>query len=199
MLISLPPPDVGCDPASLICVLQNATVKPGKRPEPTVAVPCPLETVECGSALVPKISTRDVVEMARAQIQMPLPRPRTNPSPKSYVNIRTDLWIQPTLWRAYRAEITISGQHVELTARPLRVVWTPGDGTSEVCYQTTCHHVWTRSSQDPYRVTATVEYNVSWTCEGACDSKGGELGPFPAPGHTRLRVNEIQTVSGGHR
>jgi hypothetical protein len=157
---------------------------------------CPAGAQMCATSLVavPKVSTKDAVEMALATIEMPFPRPRISPGPRTWVNLETRLWIQHGLWRTYRAEATVTGQTVTLTGRPVRVVWELGDGR-EICASTECSHTWRRSSSTPYEVTATVEYLVQWSCTGACDARSGTVGPLAATGRTREQVREIQTVS----
>lgn len=190
----------------LICVYGAHHHKPGphkpdhhRPPQPRADLAaCPGGAQLCATSLVavPEVSTKDVVEMALASIEMPFPAPHAEPGPRTWVNLETRLWIQHSLWRSYHAEATVSGQTVRLTGRPVRVVWDLGDG-QEICESTECSHTWHRSSPTPYEITATVEYFVEWSCTGACDARSGTLGPLPSTGRTHEQVREIQTAAGG--
>lgn len=204
------PVEPRCEVASIVTCLQTLSGgRPGRYPrgggsaDPYVVIPCPRESQFCVTTLtaVPKVATEDVARMAQARLEMPLPVPRTRPSPAGYVGLRTFLWLEPDLWRVYRARARAAGQRVVLTGRPLRVRWDLGDGR-EVCTGSSgpdgpCSHVWTRSSPTPYTVTATVEYAVSWRCEGACDAPSGELPVLEVSGSTELLVGELQTRAHG--
>ncbi|MEO3782386.1 hypothetical protein ABGB12_03585 [Actinocorallia sp. B10E7] len=199
------PVEPRCEIAATVTCLQTLS---GGRPAQSryprqadsyVLVRCPEESRFCVTTLIaaPKVSTAEVARMAQARLEMPLPVPRTRPSPTSYVGLRTFLWLEPDLWKVYQAKADAAGQRVVLTGRPLRVRWDLGDG-QEVCVGSSgpdgpCSHVWTRSSPEPYTVTATVEYEVSWKCEGDCDAPSGTLPVLEVSGHTRVIVREIQT------
>lgn len=206
------PMDPRCTVAAVVSCLQ--TLSGGGVPErysrpsgppsrPYVAVPCPQGSRFCATTLiaVPKVTTVEVARMARALLEMPVPVPRTRPWPKTHVGLRTFLWVQEDLRRTYRAVAEVAGRRVELTGRPLRVHWDLGDG-QEVCTvpggpDGPCSHVWTRSSPEPYAVTATVEYRVSWRCSGSCDAASGVLEPLKASGRTEVTVHELQTRAHG--
>lgn len=201
--------DPRCEVSAVVTCLQTLSEgRPGRyapRSEPYVVIPCPTESQFCVTTLIaaPKVGTAEVARMALARLEMPIPVPRTRPSPTSYVGLRTFLWLQSDLWHVYRARARVAGQRVVLTGRPLRVRWDLGDG-QEVCVgpsgpEGPCSHVWTRSARAPYTVTATVEYGVSWTCEGACDAPSGTLPVLEASGSTAVLVREIQTHAHGPR
>ncbi|MGI5167490.1 PKD domain-containing protein [Spirillospora sp. CA-253888] len=146
--------------------------------------------------------TAEVAEMARDAIALPPPRPRTSPSRRTWVGLPTYLWIDGSAWRGRSARVGVDGQTVAITGRPVRVVWDTGEGTL-TCrgpgtpYRrgmtgSSCAHVYRRSGA--FTVTATLYYEVTWTCTGACDAPGGGFGPLAASGSVPLRVAEIQTA-----
>lgn len=97
---------------------------------------------------------------------------------------------------------------MQATATPVSVTWSMGE-KEVVCSDgggkdsKTCTYTYQRSSAGQpggsYKITATITWNVSWTCAGSdCDSAGGDLGQesrssVPTP----LIVGEIQTNTGG--
>ncbi|WP_460362934.1 hypothetical protein [Actinocorallia lasiicapitis] len=199
-----------CGAVSLQCVLTAGGTKQGgtkkglhgrPRPEPAEIelIDCPDGAQVCVTTLipVPKVATRDVVEMAVARLAFPFPRPRVAPAPVTWVNLSTALWITPDGWRTLRASASAGGQRVTMRGSPERIVWTLPDG-EEVCTtpgtaKGPCFHSFVRSSRGPVPVVATVEYVLDWTCEGRCDQRGGRIGPLQAPGRTSVEVREIQT------
>ncbi|RFU42234.1 hypothetical protein DZF91_07750 [Actinomadura logoneensis] len=153
----------------------------------------------------PKTPTADVVAMAWASFELPAPSPHTNPSGRSWVALPTYLWVDPSGWRPLRARAAVDGQTVTMTGTPRRVEWSLGDGAvgcdgPGTPYRpggppSNCSYAYRRSGS--YTVTATAYYSVSWTCEGACDARGGTYGTFPVSASTSLTVQEIQTRTTG--
>jgi hypothetical protein len=144
--------------------------------------------------------------MAIDQIALPTPQPYTSPSARSWVGLRTFLWIDGRRWHPYQASAAVPGQTVTLTARPTKVVWDMGESSVECTgpgesyrpgVTTDCGYTYHRSSAHvpggSYELSATVLYTVGWTCTGSCDMASGSEGPLPATGRTRLRIGEIQT------
>lgn len=210
-LIGAPPGEPACDTGSVITCLDTVSgggsgpSRPGRpvvrKPSRDVAA-CPDLADYCATALVdkalvdaPRVTTADVVGMARALLRLPLPRPYTEPAPKTFVGVPTLLKVQRGLWREHRAAASAAGRRVELVGRPVRIVWDLGAEGREVCAgRARCVHTWTRSAGEPVRLTATVEYRVAWRCTGGCDEASGEL-ELPASGTTTLVVHEIQTTA----
>lgn len=163
----------------------------------------------CTGSAPAKASTADVVEMAMDSIVLPPPRIRTNPAEHTWVGLRTYLWIDRGQWRTRRARISVGGQRVTVSGGPEQVLWNLGEATLScrgpgVPYSpggdTYCAYSYQRSSigqpGGAYTVTATVQYAVRWKCSGACDTRGGSVGPLPATSRTKLSVGEIQTATG---
>jgi hypothetical protein len=142
------------------------------------------------------VSTADIVAMAAAALELPPPVPRTEPADHTWVALATYLRIDPALWHPTSATATVRGQTVTATARPTRVVWDMGEATitcTGPCAYT-YRHASLRQPGRVYKVTATLYYEIDWSCSGACDAPRGRLGELPASGRTTLGVNEIQAI-----
>ncbi|WP_157430504.1 hypothetical protein [Actinomadura macra] len=151
-------------------------------------------------------STAELVEQALSTKAFPVPVVHTAPNGKTYVRVRTSLWVDG--FAPVQTEpVSAGAQTVQATAQPASVEWDLGekkvtcaDGGSKD--GKTCHYVYKRSSTGQpggsYKITATVRWHVSWTCAGAeCDAGGGNLADRtetsqPVP----LVVSEIQTNTG---
>jgi hypothetical protein len=64
---------------------------------------------------------------------------------------------------------------------------------------TTCGYTYETTSTDQpdgrFAISATIRYQVTWTCTGACPTASGDLGLVDAPaGSSTLRVLQRQTV-----
>ncbi|MFI6517269.1 hypothetical protein ACIBF1_17065 [Spirillospora sp. NPDC050679] len=135
-----------------------------------------------------------------------MPTVHTAPSGKTYVRIRTALWVDGFTTVATEP-ITVGAQTVQATATPKAVVWRLGE-TTLTCNEagskgsTSCGYTYQRSSaKQPggaYRITATIVWSVNWTCTGAeCDAAGGALSDLEMTSvPTPLTVTEIQTKTG---
>ncbi|MFA1545044.1 hypothetical protein [Actinomadura chokoriensis] len=150
--------------------------------------------------------TADLVAMAQAAAEFPTPTVHTAPADKTYVRLRTALWVDG--FQDVQTEpITVGAQTIQLIAKPRSVTWNMGEKTFD-CDDAgtkdgkTCNYTYLRSSaSEPggtYKITATINWDVAWTCVGAdCDSEGGALPPNPVPSQaTPLVVGEIQTNTG---
>ncbi|TMQ90703.1 hypothetical protein ETD83_34245 [Actinomadura soli] len=151
-------------------------------------------------------TTLDWVAAAKSSAVLPMPVVHTAPDGKTYVQVRTSLWVEGFDVVQTRP-IGGNGQLIQATARPESVTWNMGE-TQKVCDTAgsqdgkTCHYTYKRSSAGQpggkYEITATITWNLTWTCEGpACNPQQGDLGTMtmtsqPAP----LVVSEIQTNTG---
>jgi hypothetical protein len=128
----------------------------------------------------------------------------TAPSARTYVRVRTALWVDG--FETVQTEpIGLAGRTIQATATPQSVTWNLGEttitcnGAGRPNDASSCGHTYQRSSlRQPgraYRITATVTYDVSWTCTGAaCADAGGDLPPMTMTSvPTPLVVDEIQT------
>ncbi|MEV5708345.1 hypothetical protein [Actinoallomurus sp. NPDC052274] len=154
-----------------------------------------------------QIPTRELVMQARQELELPVPKIGTAPSPRSYIQIKTGLWVTDVGDKT--AEAAVPGQDVTVTATVANVKWEMGDGTGAFdCDRSTagtpggtdCGYTYQRSSASRpggrYTVRATIGYTISWTCEGAqCQGNGGTLDDLMTgpPGNLGLIVGEVQT------
>ncbi len=153
----------------------------------------------------PAPATQDLAEQARSSAQLPLPTVHTAPSNKTFVGLRTRLWVDG-FEPVSTAPISAGDQTVVATATPSSVTWHLGE-TSIICQgpggrsSDACSHVFRRSSTSApggaHQITATITFNVTWTCTGSdCDSPGGALDPLTSTSLPHpLVVSEIQTNS----
>lgn len=147
-----------------------------------------------------------LVQQASDSAALPIPRVHTAPENKTYVRLRTVLWVDG--FETVQTEpITVGDQTVQATAEPQSVTWDLGEkklvcddaGSKE---KETCTYTYRRSSSGhaggAYQITATVTWKLHWTCEGAdCDSDGGTLSDQTRTSQpTPLIVSEIQTNTG---
>lgn len=173
--------DLGCpeEEGAFACNLVDDT------PEPAEVVP-----------------TAAVAEMARDQLTIPTPTIHTAPSPRTYVKVRTSLWIDRQDFAPRVARASAGGQTVTATAEPQSVVWNMGENTVTCTTAgspkgTDCGYTYNRSSAGrpggAYTISATITWRVTWTCTGACDQAGGTLDDMSSTSTSPLIVSEIQT------
>jgi hypothetical protein len=138
----------------------------------------------------------------------------TAPAPPAatYVGVENWLWVPDDQWRTLTKSVNAGATTVTVTAAPSQIVWNLGP-SSITCYDpgkpweqgmsdaatTTCVYTYETSSVDQpdgnFAISATIRYQVTWTCAGACPTTGGDLGLVDAPaGTSTLRVLQRQTV-----
>ncbi|TDC80539.1 hypothetical protein [Actinomadura sp. 7K507] len=151
-------------------------------------------------------STFLLVQQANDSAAFPIPTVHTAPTDKTYVRLRTNLWVEG-FGVVQTDPVSAGAQTVQATAKPSSVTWDLGE-KKLVCQDAgskdgeTCHYTFKRSSTGQpggsYKITATVTWTVSWTCEGDdCDTGGGDLGTTTRTSQpTPLVVSEIQTNTG---
>ena len=145
--------------------------------------------------------------------KLPLPSPIIGSSPgpgaMQWVRFPTWLWVDAAAWKPLSATASVPGMTVMATATPVAVSWSMGDGTNVTCndpgtpYSTAysastsssdCGHTYRKASTDEpggvYRVTATIQWRVTW-------SGGGSSGVLPGMATTSsiaVRVAESQAL-----
>jgi hypothetical protein len=146
---------------------------------------------------------------------LPLPTPaiRTNPPAdrQQLANLPTWLWLGRTSWGPRTATASIPGLSVTVTAVPVVVTWTMGDGGRVVCRgpgtafepaqparRPSCVYTYRRSSAGQpagrFTVTATTTWNIAWTASGSVTG-GGTLPPLARSAQTALAVAEVQAIN----
>jgi hypothetical protein len=160
-----------------------------------------------------RVDVRALALEALRSVQVGAPVVATNPDSgrSSFVRVPTWLWVDGSWWRSYSATATAGRVSATVTARPVRTVWSTGDGGSESCSgpgtawrpglseeATSCRHTYERSSSSEragvFRVRASVEFEVTWS------SNVGSSGRLPSirrEAELAVRVEEIQTVRSG--
>jgi len=173
-------------------------------------LPCPPNmacgALTVGAAPVQRVPTIDVAYDARNQLQLPAPHVHTSPRLKTFVQIKTGLWVDPADFAHTEAPATVPGQTVTAIAEPKSVTWSMGEGTITCGTAgsprgTACGYTYQRSSADQpnkkYPISVTVTWDVSWTCQGACDAPGGTFAvpTMSMTANATLAVGEVQTES----
>ncbi|RFU42221.1 hypothetical protein DZF91_07685 [Actinomadura logoneensis] len=132
----------------------------------------------------------------------------TAPSGKTYVSVRTSFWVDG-FKTVSTPPASVPGQSVTATASPAYVTWALGDPTNPqmTCQDggsqsgDSCNYTYKKSSVGvpggSYQVTATITWNIHWTCVGNdCDQAAGDLPAMTmASAPTPLVVGEIQAGS----
>ncbi|SPT50316.1 Uncharacterised protein [Actinomadura madurae] len=151
-------------------------------------------------------NTLELVQQALSEKAFPVPKVHTAPRAKTYVRMRTALWVD-NFEVVQTAPVSAGDQTVQATAQPKSVTWNLGEDKL-VCNNAgskdgkSCNYTYKRASAGQpsgrYEITATITWHVTWTCEGAdCDAPGGDLGDQTMTSQpTPLVVSEIQTNTG---
>ncbi|GAA4520727.1 hypothetical protein GCM10023191_098070 [Actinoallomurus oryzae] len=175
-------------------------------------LPCP-GAVNCNAlgagnapAAVQRVPTIDVAYDARARLILPAPHVHTSPAGKTYVQLKTGLWVDPGDFAHEEASAPLFGTTVTAVADPKDITWNMGE-SSVTCTTagsrtgTACGYTYQRSSagqpNGKYAISVTVTWNIYWTCQGDCDA---ERGYFPdrttsMTTNDTLAVGEVQTES----
>jgi len=154
----------------------------------------------------PLPTPQEIAEALRASAEVPVPRVHTAPSGKTFVRLRTNLWVDNYI-PVQAGPITSGNRTIQATARPYAVEWNVGETTLRCSgpgspNSAACSHTYRRSSSKipggAYQITATILWQVTWSCEGAgCGPNTGgrldDLSQTSAP--QPLVVSEIQTNS----
>ena len=171
------------------------------------------------AASVPQVDPRSLALQAEQSMRLPTPAIGLDPVGTSVVGLATWLWVDPSIWSVKSVTASAGSVSATAVARPVGVTWTTGDGTVVTCggpgvvyvptrpaaWQSTyCSHVYAASSLgqpspdgDPddgrYPVTATVEWDVSWSAVGA--PGGGALPTLYTTSRTSLRVMQVESLN----
>ena len=167
-----------------------------------------LQIFDPADPLGPIAATERALDEARRRLDLPLPQPALNPPGAQLVGVPTWLWVDGP-WAPASATAAVGAVNATVTATPVQVVWTTGDGATTTCdagtpydpsrppadQHSSCTHVFTRSSSalagGTYAVTATVTYDVAWS---ASTGAGGELGSLSRSTTVPVRVAEAQAL-----
>jgi hypothetical protein len=160
------------------------------------------------------VPVETVVERAVRQLRLPQPVIRTSPDAgvDQVVRVPTWLWVERSDWEPVSTSVAVTGVRVTATARPVRAVWSMGDGGSVVCrgpgtpYSDSfrpdqpspdCGYTYLRSSRSEpggaFPVTVRVEWDVTWHGAG----RTGDVHGLATSAQRQLVVDEVQAVVSG--
>jgi hypothetical protein len=176
----------------------------------------------------PAVAPAVLAQLARRYLPLPPPSIQTSPaattdqvtsiqtSPAAttdqVTNVPTWLWVDPATWGVRTATASVPNESATVTATPVSVTWTMGDGSRVVCRgpgtpyaggdparpSPDCGHTYRQSSaRQPglrYPVTATTSWRITWVASGVV-AASGSLAPLLRTATTTLRVAEAQTVN----
>jgi len=161
-----------------------------------------------GGQAAPLIPPRVLAERARAQLQLPRPQPRTWPAPEDQV-VRVPVWLHVDNFESASATATAGPVSATVSAAPVSVEWSFGDGQSVTCADagaelragpsvSACTHTFERTSaRQPGEVFAgsvSITWHLRW------DSNlgdRGDLGLVVQSTPVTWRVEQIQSVITG--
>jgi hypothetical protein len=153
----------------------------------------------------PDVASIDLALQARGNLGPPTPSIHWSPDPRTYVRLRTGLWIDQADFTELDESINAGGQTVTAEATPKYVEWNLVEKTIQCSTagspnSTECGYDYQRSSASQpggtYQISATVVWSVTWVCEGDCDpGAGGPLDDISTTATALLPVDEIQTES----
>ena len=182
------------------------------------AVPvCPalvlVDQYSCGAPAAPAVVDPYLLALqAQNELTLPAPTLHTAPPPnKLIVEWQIWLWMDADAWRPLSATASAGLVSATVTARPVRVRWEMGDGSTIVCdgpgtpwdpnlpaaqQSPSCSYVYRRSSADQpnasYVVRASIDWSTSWVAVSAAG--GGALGPAVTTGVLPVQVGEVQAL-----
>lgn len=177
--------------------------------DPVTGEPIPTDDGNGQELIV--IDPRALAERAAAALDLPEPTIHMNPEDDQVVQLASWLWVPAAQWEPRRVSASAGPVTSTVTATPARLVWDMGNGDHVFCdgpgtpYRTSlatqddtsgCRYTYRHSSAgqpgDAYQVTATIEWEVTWTATGAAG--GGSLGSIEMSTTQPVRVSEIQAL-----
>jgi hypothetical protein len=162
----------------------------------------------------PAVAPIVLAQLARRYLPLPPPGIQSSPATTTdqVTNVPTWLWVAPATWGVRTATASVPNESATVTATPVSVTWTMGDGSRVVCRgpgtpyrggdparpSPDCGHTYRQSSaRQPglrYPVTATTTWRITWVASGVV-AASGSLAPLLRTATTSLRVAEAQTVN----
>ena len=115
-------------------------------------------------------------------LPLPVERIRVNPNPSGLAGLPAWFWLDPAP-AAVSGDETVAGVDYRVTAQPWTADWEFGDGGrlpggdlgTPYPGPSTVRHAYSAESEAGYRVTAALNYRLSWWWR----SGGSWLGPYP--------------------
>jgi hypothetical protein len=176
-----------------------------------------LQAVGCANNAVTPVNPAVLALQALATIRFPAPSGDRSPStslryqglPFTYVNLWTFYWTDPATWRPLSATATLRGVSATVSAQPVELDYSPGDGSASVACngpgrawtsqdgngpprKGACAYRYKSVTADPITSTQTTVWKITWT--GTGDS-AGQLPSLSTSTSGQLRVLQVQVVN----
>lgn len=177
--------------------------------DPVTGEPLPRPAGGGGELVV--VDPRALAERAAAALKLPAPLIRTSPTGDHVTQLPSWLWISAEQWAPRRVAASAGPVTSTVTATPVSVTWDMGNGDRVACdgpgrpYEerfagipdaTDCRYTYRHSSANQpgaaYELTATINWDLSWSATGAAG--GGDLGTVPMSASRPVRVSEVQAL-----
>ena len=86
-------------------------------------------------ATVPAVAPATLAQLARRYLPLPPPAIQSSPAATTdqVTNVPTWLWTDPATWGVRTATASVPNESATVTATPVSVTWTMGDGSRVVC------------------------------------------------------------------
>jgi hypothetical protein len=161
-------------------------------------------------------SPATLAQRAAASFLLPKPSGHRSPSeallykgyPFTYVNLWLFYWSDPGTWKTLTATARAGGNWATVTARPVLLTFTPGDGSASVSCpgpgrpwtdadgnarptRGACGYQYKRVTRGPVTSTQTITWRLTWRGSG---SSSGTLTQQTTSTSGQLQVLQIQTV-----
>lgn len=170
----------------------------------------PLEWIPAAAQTLPD----PLLLAARAESELKLPKPAIQSSPGAgipqVVELPTWTWMPQAQWAAKSATASVPGEAVTVTAAPVSLSFSWGDGTSSTCQgpgtpytpgtsdpsapSPTCGHTYQVTSAaapgQHFPVTVTLTWKVAWAGAG----RAGTLADLATTTTLQWMVEQIQSV-----
>jgi len=189
--------------------MASASSPPSGGTAPAPLAPTAVMTIGRAALVTPAM----LAQQAYRFLPLPAPGIHTNPPAdrEQLVWLPTWLWVSGASWGTRMATASIPTLSVTVTAVPVTVAWTMGDGGRVVCggpgtpfdaahsaRQPSCAYTYQRSSAGQptgrFTVTATTTWTITWTAGGSVTG-GGTLPPLARSAQTTLAVAEVQAIN----
>lgn len=169
------------------------------------------------SGCPPVVTPATLAEQAFKTIAFPKPSgDRSPPSslryagyPFTYVNLPTFFWTTAESWKALSATASLDGLSATVTARPIQLVYDPGDSEQPaVCdgpgrpwtsadgngppTDGACAYTYRKVTSAPITSTQTIVWHISWTGTGGT---AGEIPSLSTSTIGQLQVLQVQVVN----
>lgn len=213
-----PPGGAAADPAACSAYLHNLFCS---QLNPTGVDPAvwQAELQQSGCTANPYTPVNPVVLAQQALATIRFPHPSGDRSPRqtltyqgypfSYVNLWTFFWTDPGAWHPLSATASAGGVSATMTARPVELVFDPGDGNAAVACagpgrpwtasdgnsppsDGACGYRYTKVTSGPITSTQTIVWQITWVGTG---NTSGEIPSLSTSTSGQLQVLQIQVVT----